>query len=65
MHHGALFASVRKDAPRYVAKGCLGQATFDGVIQFQYGRHGLAQNVATAEECCNVTGFHSVSLYPI
>jgi hypothetical protein len=63
VHHGALFTSVRKDAPRHVAKGCLGQAALDGVIQFQDGRHGLAQNTVTAEDFSDVTWFHVVSLY--
>jgi hypothetical protein len=35
VHHGALFGDIRKDVPCHVAKGCLGQATLDGVIQLQ------------------------------
>jgi hypothetical protein len=62
MHHGALAGGVREDAPRHVAKGCFGQAAFDGVIQFQDGRDGLAQDAATAEECCSLTWVHSVSV---
>jgi hypothetical protein len=38
VHHGALVGGIRKDAPRHVAKGRLGQAALDGVIQLQDGR---------------------------
>jgi len=62
VHHGALAGGIRKDAPRHVAKGCLGQAALDSVIQFQDGRDGLAQNAVPPEEFSNVTWFHSVSL---
>jgi hypothetical protein len=57
VHHGALFSSIRKDVPRQVAKGCLGQAAFDGIIQLQYGRHGLAQNAVAAQDFSNATWF--------
>jgi hypothetical protein len=43
--------------PRHVAKGCLGQAAFDGIIQLQYGRHGLAQNAVAAQDFSNLTWF--------
>ena len=62
VHHGALAGGIRKDAPRHVAKGCLGQTAFDGVIQLQDGRHGRAQNAAPPEELSNATWFHSAEL---
>src|SRR5450432_2887006 len=57
VHHRTLFRSIRKDAPRHVAKGCLGQAAFDSVIQLQYGSHGLAQNAVAAQDLSNMTWF--------
>src|SRR5450759_924876 len=50
VHHGALFGRVGEDAPRHVAKGCLGQAAFDGVIQLQQGCDGLTHYAAAAQD---------------
>jgi hypothetical protein len=59
VHHGALFGGIRKDAPRHVAKGCLGQAALDGVIQFQDGRDRLTQNAVAAQDFSNMAWFHT------
>src|ERR1017187_6598419 len=50
VHHGALFGGIRKDVPSHVAKGCLGQAALDGVIQLQQGCDRLTQNAAAAQD---------------
>src|ERR1017187_4499680 len=54
VHHGALFGGIRKDVPRHVAKGCLGQATLDGVIQLQQGCDRLTQNAVAAQDFPNM-----------
>jgi len=43
MHQGALLGSTGENAPRHVAKGPLGQATFDGVVQLKIDVAGLSK----------------------
>jgi hypothetical protein len=57
VHHGAPFGGIRKDVPRHVAKGCLGQAAFDGVIQLQQGCDRLTQNAVAAQDLSNMAWF--------
>ena len=62
VHHGALFSSIRIDAPCHIAEGCLGQAPLDSVIQFQHGCDRLAQNAVAAQHLSNVTWFHIIGI---
>jgi hypothetical protein len=54
VHHGALFGGIRKDVSRHVAKGCLGQAALNGVIQLQQGCDRLTQNAVAAQDLSNM-----------
>src|ERR1039458_5326536 len=54
VHHGALFGGIRKDVPCHVTKGCLRQATLDGVIQLQQGCDRLTQNAVAAQDFPNM-----------
>jgi hypothetical protein len=50
VHHGALFGSIGENVLHDIAEGSFGQATLDGVVQFQQGGHGFAQDLAAAED---------------
>src|ERR1017187_993454 len=47
----------REDVPRHIAKGCLGQAAFDGVIQLQERCDSLTQNAVAAQDLSNMAWF--------